>query len=115
LHIETLKVYHSDLPPDPAMLAQTAGLICIGLHDAEELDWLKTHARHVVCADFTPADDEIDAVESDLPAAMRKLLVALTKAGYQRIGFVGWWDQDRQGKVRQREKRCATYMDWMQA
>lgn len=115
LRLETVKVYHSETRPDPKMLAQTSGLICIGLHDAAELDWLKTHARHVVCADFTPADDEIDAVESDLPAAMRKLLKALSDAGFRRIGFIGWWDHDRMGQIKAREKRCVAYIDWMLA
>lgn len=115
LRLETVKVYHSEAQPDPKVLDQTSGLICIGLHEAEEIDWLKTHARHVVCADFTPEDDEIDAVESDLPAATRKLLKSLTAAGYRRIGFVGWWDHDRQGAIKSREKRCAAYVDWMTA
>lgn len=115
LRLETVKVYHSEAQPDPKVLDQTSGLICIGVHEAEEIDWLKTHARHVVCADFTPEDDEVDAVESDLPAAMRKLLKSLTAAGYRRIGFVGWWDRDRQGGIKSREKRCAAYIDWMTA
>ena len=115
LRVDAVKVYQSEAQPDPWMLAQTSGLICIGLHDAAEMDWLKTHARHVVCADFTPADDEIDAVESDLPAALRKFLTSLTEAGYRRIGFVGWWDHDRQGRIKAREKRCTAYIDWMTA
>jgi LacI family transcriptional regulator len=114
LQVETLKVYHSEAQPDPKLLAQSSGVIVIGVHDEAELAWLKAHAGHVVCADFTPADDEIDAVESDLVAAMRKLLKALTGAGYRRIGFVGWWDHDRQGRIKAREKRCQAYMDWMQ-
>lgn len=115
LRIETVKIYHGDAMPDPKILAATSGLICIGVHDREEIDWLKTHARHVVCADFTPEDDDLDAVESDLGGAMRKLLKSLVEAGHRRIGFVGWWDHDRQGAIKAREKRCAAFIDWMTA
>ena len=113
LRLETVKIYHGDALPEPKILAQTSGLICIGVHDRDELDWLKTHARHVVCADFTPEDDDLDAVESDLTGAMRKLLKSLTAQGHRRIGFVGWWDHDRQGAIKAREKRCAAFIDWM--
>jgi LacI family transcriptional regulator len=115
LQVEVVKVYHSDAPPDPRLLSQSSGVIVIGMHDEAEIAWAKAHARHVVFADYAPADDEIDAVENDLAAAMNKLLKALTEAGYRRIGLVGWWDHDRQGKVRAREKRVQAYIDWMQA
>jgi LacI family transcriptional regulator len=115
LKLETVKIYHDETLPDPKILAQTSGLICIGLHEAAELDHLKTHARHVVCADFTPEDDDLDAVESDLAGAMRKLLKTLVAQGHRRIGFVGWWDHDRAGGIKSREKRCAAYIDWLTA
>lgn len=114
LQLETVKVYHSDSGPDPKILAQTSGAIVVGVHDEAELAAIRARAPHLVCADFAPADDEVDAVESDLASAMRKLLKSLTEMGYRRIGFVGWWDHDRQGQVKQREKRCQAYMEWMQ-
>ena len=115
LQIEVVKVYHSEAPPDPKLISQSSGVIVIGVHDAAEIAWTKAHARHVVFADFAPADDEIDAVENDLAAAMNKLLKALTGAGYRRIGLVGWWDHDRQGRIKARERRMQAYTDWMQA
>ncbi|MGV8987042.1 MAG: LacI family DNA-binding transcriptional regulator [Cypionkella sp.] len=115
LRLEAIKIYHSETPLDPKVLAQTAGLICVGLHEEDELDWLKTHARHVICADFFPSDDDLDAVASDREVAMRKLLTSLTAAGHRRIGFVGWWDRNRHGEIKGREARCTAYVDWMQA
>jgi LacI family transcriptional regulator len=115
LQVETVKVYHSESPPDPKLISQSSGVIVIGVHEEAEIAWTKTHAKHVVFADYAPADDEIDAVENDLAAAMNKLLKALTGAGYRRIGMVGWWDHDRQGRIRAREKRMQAYTDWMQA
>ena len=115
LRLEAIKIYHSETPLDPKVLAQTAGLICIGLHEQDELDWLKSQARHVVCADFFPADEELDAVGSDRAGAMRKLVASLSDAGYRRIGFVGWWDRNRHGQITGRETRCNAYIEWMQA
>ena len=115
LQVEMVKVYHSEALPDPKLISQSSGVIVIGVHDDAEIAWIKAHAKQVVFADFAPADDEIDAVENDFAAAMTKLLKALTGAGYHRIGMVGWWDHDRQGQVRAREKRMQAYIDWMQA
>jgi LacI family transcriptional regulator len=115
LQVETVKLYHSEARPDPKLLAQSSGVIVIGLHDPAEIAWLKAHARHLVCADFAPEDEDLDAVENDLVAATRKLLAALTGAGYRRIGFAGWWDHDRTGAIKSREKRCQAFIDWMQA
>ncbi|MEO6300307.1 MAG: LacI family DNA-binding transcriptional regulator [Paracoccaceae bacterium] len=114
LHLEAIKVYHTDAMPDPKLLQAASGVIAIGAHVDAEIAWLKRHARHVVFADFSPPDDEIDSVESDLILATRKLLKALTAMGYRRIGFVGWWDHDSTGSVRSQEKRSKAYADWMQ-
>ena len=114
LKIETVKVYHSEALPEARLLSQAAGVICIGEHDDDEIAWFKTHARHIVCADFIPDDDDIDAVESDRALAMRKLLKALMDLGYARIGFAGWLDRDHSGKVLAQEARCAAYIDAMQ-
>lgn len=112
---ETMKLYHSAALPDAKILNAASGVIAIGMQEEEDVAWLKAHARHLVFADHAPDDDEIDAVENDLASAMRKLLKALTAAGYRRIGFVGWWDHRPDGSVRGREVRCTAYMDWMQA
>ena len=37
LRLEAIKIYHSETPLDPKVLAQTAGLICIGVHEQDEL------------------------------------------------------------------------------
>ena len=113
LQIECVKIYHSEAMPEARLLSQSSGVICIGEHDDDEVAWFKTHARHIVCADFIPKDDEIDAVEADRPLAMRKLLRAMTDMGYRRIGFAGWWDHDYHGRVVAQEARCKAYVAFM--
>lgn len=102
LKIETVKVYHTDATPDPTLLQSASGVIAIGSHEDAEIAWLKRHARQLVFADFAPADDEIDSVQSDLVLAMRKLLKAMVEMGYRRIAYLGWNDI-----------RAMTYMNWM--
>lgn len=114
LNLELVKIYHDAAPPDPVLLSGIDGVVAVGALEERYITWLGAHARHLVFADFTPFDDETDAVESDLTSAMRKLLVALTAQGYRRIGFVGWWDHDPQGRIKGREKRSDAYLDWMQ-
>jgi len=92
LKIETVKVYHTDSMPDAALLQSASGVIAIGRQDDTEVAWLKRHSRHLVFADFAPPSDELDSVQSDLAAAMRKLLEALTGMGYRRIAYLGWTD-----------------------
>ena len=112
LKIETVKVYHTDSMPDASLLQGASGVISIGHHSTEEVAWLGRHARHLVFADFAPPDEEYDSVSSDLAAATRKLLAALTNRGYRRIGFVGWTEEG--GGDPYAEVRCRTYTDWMQ-
>ncbi len=114
LQIETVKIYHTEALPDPSLLKATAGVIAIGVHEEDEVAWLKKHSRFIVFADFVPSDDTIDAVHSDRKLAMQKLLRALTDMAYKRIGFVGWWDQVHAGKSTKWEERGLTYMNFMQ-
>lgn len=111
LKSETVKVYHTNRRPDPTLLQGAAGVIAIGPHGEADVDWLKRHSRHLVFADFIPPSDEFDAVKSDLPLAMRKLLTALAETGYRRIGFAGWTEDAVSDPYA--EIRCRTYIDWM--
>jgi LacI family transcriptional regulator len=111
LKIETVKIYHTDAMPDPKLLQATAGVIAIGMHEADEIAWLKRHSRFLVFADYIPEDETIDSVAADRPRAMRKLLNALTDMGYGRIGFVGWWDHA--GAAQKWEERGLAYADFM--
>ncbi|MBI4922982.1 MAG: LacI family DNA-binding transcriptional regulator [Devosia nanyangense] len=113
LKIETVKVYHTELLPEATLLQNASGVIAIGRHDEAEIAWLKRHNRNVVFADFTPATDEFDSVESDLMLATRKLLQALTQMGYRRIAFAGWVDVYNGVARALPEKRCRAYMQWM--
>jgi LacI family transcriptional regulator len=112
LKIETIKVYHTDRMPDATLLQGASGIIAIGRHDESEIAWLKRHNRTLVFADFSPPTDEFDSVESDLVLATRKLLQALTEAGYKRIGFVGWIDIYDGVAETQPERRCRAYKQW---
>lgn len=113
LKIETVKVYHTDALPEPSILRCASGVIVIGRHDNDEIEWITRHNRHVVFADFAPASDAVDSVESDLMQAMRKLLASLSAMDYRRIAFAGWVDVYN-GVVRTTpEKRCQAYMQWM--
>jgi LacI family transcriptional regulator len=111
LKIETVKVYHTDSRPDASMLQGASGVIAIGHHSDEEIDWLSRHARHVVFADFVPPSDEFDSVSSDLVAATYKLLNALRQRGYKRIGFAGWMEEHSDDPYH--EVRCHSYIRWM--
>jgi LacI family transcriptional regulator len=102
LKIETIKVYHTDSMPDATLLQSASGVIAIGHHSDAEVAWLKRHARQLVFADFAPADDDVDSVQSDLTLAMRKLLAALVEMGYRHIAYLGWNDI-----------RAMTYVTWM--
>ncbi len=113
LKIETVKIYHTDEFPDPKTLQATSGVIAIGVHDPDEVAWLKRHSRFVVFADFDPDDDTADSVHSDRTLAMRKLIGALTASGYKRIGFVGWWDHAHAGADEKWEERGLAYVNWM--
>jgi LacI family transcriptional regulator len=110
LKVETVKVYHTDSMPDAALLQGASGVIAIGSQSAEDIAWLKRHARHLVFADFAPPSDEFDSVASDLVLAMRKLLFALKDRGYRRIGFAGWIEENQTDPYS--EIRCRSYIDW---
>ena len=102
LKVETVKVYHTDARPDAAMLGAATGVIAIGRQDEEEIDWLRRHARHLVFADFSPADDQLDSVSADLRLAMEKLLTQLSALGYRRMAYIGWGD-----------RRAQAFVQWM--
>jgi LacI family transcriptional regulator len=112
LKIETVKVYHTDSMPEASLLQGASGIIAIGRHDEDEIAWLKRHNRNLVFADFAPPTDEFDSVESDLTLATRKLLQALSEAGYERIAFVGWVDVYEGVPSKVPERRCRAYMQW---
>jgi len=113
LKIETVKVYHTDLMPEPTLLQNASGVIAIGHHCDADIAWLKTHSRHVVFADFAPPTDEFDSVNSDLALSMRKLLNALQAMGYRRIGFAGWTEEGNSDPFA--EVRCRSYIEWSTA
>ena len=115
LKIETVKLYHAEAMPDAAVLQAADGVVAIGWHNEGEVAWLCRHSRALVFADYAPAGDGFDCVESDLAPGMQKLLHGLSGKGYRRIGFVGWTDRANHGAGAAPEKRCVVYGDWMRA
>jgi LacI family transcriptional regulator len=110
LKIETVKIYHTDEMPDPKTLQASSGVIAIGVHEPEEVAWLKRQCRSIIFADFAPEDDSVDSVHSDRALAMRKLVAALTAAGYKRIGFAGWWRNSHVGDMNEIEERGRAFI-----
>ncbi|SFV35585.1 LacI family transcriptional regulator [Devosia crocina] len=102
LKIETVKVYHTDAKPDATLLQSATGVIAIGRHDEDEIDWLRTHARQLVLADFVPADEQIDSVHADLRIAMERLLQSLANLGYRRMAYIGLFD-----------RRAQCFVEWL--
>ena len=113
LRCETVKLYRTDSMPEPMLLQSTDGVIAIGMHSDEEVDWLGRFSRRLVFADFIPPSDAYDAVQSDLPLATRKLLTELTKIGYRRIAFAGWAEEGNADPLS--EIRCRSYIAWSKA
>ena len=73
LKIETVKVYHTDSMPDATLLQSASGVIAIGGQAEADVAWLTKHARHIVFADFAPANDELDSVQGDLSGVTQGL------------------------------------------
>lgn len=115
LKIEVVKVYHTENFPEPSLLQSASGVIAIGQHAENEIEWIKRYCKHLVFADFAPPGDEFDSVDCDLVLATRKLLQALTASGYQRIGFIGWAEVEDGVRQPMNEKRVRTYKQWMSA
>jgi LacI family transcriptional regulator len=112
---EITKVFHSDAMPDEKLLADASGVIVIGKHSDAEIAWLRSHARHVVFADFDPKIDELDSVFSDLGLAMRRILDMLKDSGYHRVGFIGSHEHLNGETFEFGERRSAAYIDWQKA
>ena len=113
LKAEVVKVYHTDSMPEASLLRDASGVIAVGRHTDAEIEWLRAHSRNLVFADFSPALDTEDSVESDVCLAMRKLLSAVQAMGYRRIGFLGWVEHVNQIPQQYVERRCRTYIEWM--
>ena len=113
LQCETVKVYRTDRMAEPTLLQSADGVIAIGQQIAAEVDWLTRYSRRLVFADFTPASDDVDSVESDLPRATHKLLTGLAEMGYRRIGFAGWIEDGNDDPYA--EIRCRSYIAWTEA
>ncbi len=113
MRLDCAKVHLPDGMTDPSLLAGSAALIAVGTHSSSEIAWLQSMTRNLVFADVCPPIETCDRVDSDLPAAMRRLLNDLDALGYRRIGFIGGM-AGRNGHVAPfGERRCAAYLDWM--
>ncbi|MBP1851607.1 LacI family DNA-binding transcriptional regulator [Rhizobium halophytocola] len=112
LKAEVVKVFHSEATAGAGLLQAMSGVIAIGKHSVEEVEWLQQCSRHLVFADFVPKAPQVDCVSSDLAQATRTLLDGLHAAGYRRIAFIGAHDPiNGDGKLFG-ERRCRAYVDW---
>ncbi|MDQ0322695.1 LacI family transcriptional regulator [Pararhizobium capsulatum DSM 1112] len=112
LRTEIVKVFHSDALPEASLLEDASGVIVIGKHSDNEIEWLANHTRQLVFADFDPKDDRLDSVFADVGLATQKILESLRTGGYKRIGFIGS-HENLNGTVQQfAERRCVAYIDW---
>jgi LacI family transcriptional regulator len=111
--IESMKIYRSDLLPNPSVLRSASGVIVVGPYDEAGLAWLAKGSKHLVFADFSPVSDEFDSVQNDLQLATEKLLNALDAMDYRRIAFIGW--PESRGSGPYDEVRCRTYIAWSKA
>lgn len=114
LQLEPTKLYQTENFPAADILRNVSGLIIIGNHSEDEVNWIASNNRNIVFADFHPQGDSNDSVDSDLSFATTKLLDALAALEYSRIGFIGWYDRPRNGDAPTPETRCRTYRAWME-
>lgn len=89
MRIETVNAYHSQIMSDASLIEQASGVLVVGQHTDEEVEWLRHHAQHIVFADFAPDVGGEDTVWVDLGGAMRELLNALATQGHRAIAHVG--------------------------
>jgi len=94
-------------------LQNATGVIAVGKHSDDEIDWLQRHSRCMVFADVCPSSDLFDCVENDLRNAMLRLLDSAHAAGYRRIGFVGGRESQSNKVHPLGERRYAAYVEWM--
>nr|WP_272213721.1 LacI family DNA-binding transcriptional regulator [Marinicella sp. W31]MDC2879673.1 LacI family DNA-binding transcriptional regulator [Marinicella sp. W31] len=109
---EIVKVFHSDLESEAALLQGMTGVIAIGKHRPHEIEFLEENSRHLVFADFVPEAQRFDCVSSDLALATRTILDGLHAAGYRRIGFIGAEDRISRKGSPYSEARCLAYVEW---
>ena len=112
LNAEVVKVFHSEATRQSGLLQTMSGVIAIGKHSAEEVEWLSQYCRHLVFADFVPKNPQLDCVSSDLALATRAILDGLEAAGYRRIAFIGAHDPINGDGKPFGERRCRAYLDW---
>lgn len=110
--MDLVKLFRSQTVAEAALLQGMAGIIAIGRHSSEEIDWLAQHCRHLVFADFVPRRDDLDCVSCELGLATRNILDGLKQAGYRRIAFIGGQDQINTKGEKFGEPRASAYIDW---
>lgn len=110
--VEVHTIYRTGSLPPADELRDAAGIIALGMHTDNEIDWVRQINSNLVLADFAPNIDIFDIVACDLSYAMTRLLDRLYAAGYRRFGFLG--DDRPSGNVRYpaNEERAKTFKEW---
>lgn len=115
LRLEIDKFYPSEGYADATVLRNATGVIVVGRHTEEEVNWISGHNGNVVFADYTPPGEAFDSVHIDLYYATIRLLDALHASGYRRIAFVGVQESRWTKCMPMVDKRYPAYNEWMEA
>ncbi len=115
LRLDFAKVYVDQGRENPALLEGAAGIIAVGPHMPDHMDWLAAVSRNLVYADVVPPAESCDRIRSDLGLATERLLEGLWAAGYRKIGFIGAAETPLPGRSRFDEPRTAAYLRWTAA
>ncbi|MGF9567627.1 LacI family DNA-binding transcriptional regulator [Neorhizobium sp. JUb45] len=109
---EIAKIYHGEQLPDQILLQGASGVIAIGQHKQNEIDWLQNNCRNIVFADFKPRRNDLDCVYSDLNESTHMLLDDIAALGYSRIGFIGISGPADGLSIPRYGTRGQAYVDW---
>ena len=94
---------------------QVEGVIVLGRFNAQILDMLKSHFRHIVYAGVNSVDAGFDEVICDGYEGTKSALQYLVDQGHKRIGYIGYVPSMVEGDILVNEHRYSAYCDLMTA
>jgi LacI family transcriptional regulator len=112
LQAEIVRVYHTDDAPDASLLASASGVIAVGPHTEQEIDWLAKHNEALVFADSHPSGERFDCTFSDLASATTRLLDLLFSNGYTKFGIIAGFGLEDDKSAPKGDERCRAFRVW---
>lgn len=73
-------------------LKQVDGIMCVGLFEKEDIEWLESLEKPLIFIDSNPNVDKYISIEFDLKRSTEKALKYLLDMGHTSIGFIGGQD-----------------------